>query len=51
MERDGEDTPMAVPEVDEGGDGEEEEEEGDVGAVDEYMLRWVEENWDYFVNY
>lgn len=30
-------------------EGEEEEEE--VGAVDEYMLNWVEENWEWFVNY
>lgn len=35
----------------EGVEVEEEEEEDEVGAVDEYMLKWVEENWEWFVNY
>lgn len=40
-------------ERDEQGEDEEEEgeEEDDVGAVDEYMLKWVDEDWEYFVNY
>ena len=29
----------------------EEEEEDEVGAVDEYMLRWVEWDWDWFSNW
>lgn len=33
------------------GNGEAEEEEDEVGAVDEYMLKWVEEDWDFFVNF
>jgi len=42
---------VAVTPVVAGEAGEEEEEEDDVGAVDEYMLKWVEEDWDWFVNY
>ncbi|KAL7421999.1 swr1 complex component [Cryptotrichosporon argae] len=38
-------------EADGKGEEEEEEEEDDVGAVDEYMLRLVEWDWDYFVGF
>jgi len=38
-------------EVGEDAEEEEEEEEDDVGAVDEYMLKWVDEDWEFFVNY
>ena len=44
-------TPMEVEQDVEKGEDEEEEEEEDVGAVDEYMLKWVEEDWDWFVSY
>ena len=36
--------------ADEAGEAEVEDED-DVGAVDEYMLKWVEEDWESFVNY
>lgn len=32
-------------------DEQENEEEDDVGAVDEYMLKWVEEDWAFFIAY
>jgi helicase SWR1 len=53
MEADGDDTGAADGQATfvDGGDDQEEEEEDDVGAVDEYMLKWVEENWEWFVNY
>ncbi|WVR06838.1 hypothetical protein IAU60_003874 [Kwoniella sp. DSM 27419] len=46
-------TPLAPDNAD--GDGREEdgeeEEEDDVGGVEEFMLKWVEQDWDYFVGY
>ena len=37
-------------EAEEGEEGEEEEDDG-IGGVDEYMLKFVEWNWDFFVSY
>ncbi|ORY26167.1 SNF2 family N-terminal domain-domain-containing protein [Naematelia encephala] len=49
----GTETPMEVEGqlAEDGPPAEEEEEDDDVGAVDEYMLKWVEEDWDWFVSY
>lgn len=44
-------TPAPGAAVAEGEDDEYEYDEDEPGGVDEYMLAWVEHDWDYFINY